>query len=424
MKVFVYFNLHRKVFSIKALEGPSKGRVIGHAHTVALRDVTAKVSQAGRERVLREQKKNVHAGMVGELDATRGIDYHNLTTPLDHWAQVSADMTDALDVDLKPGQGEAVTYNPYKYDSFVTVDGERAITGADYVVLSVKGQRRGVYAEGVTYRDNQPTEPTTVTLEKVEPMQAKAKQPKAKSSVIYRGPSLIDGAPIVAVAIVKSGNSKTGNMVQTYIMREDMTPCEASKTGADYSICGDCPHRGEVTTDPKRKQAKNRLCYVVLGQGPTIVHKGLQRDLYPDVTGHDAIANLGAGRMVRLGTYGDPAAVPSYVWESLLTDAKGHTAYTHQSGHVGADHRPDLFMVSADSEEAAQAAWERGERTFRLIASTGDRIPSREVLCPASEEAGRRTTCDKCKLCAGASIAAKSVAIVAHGAGAKNFTGR
>lgn len=420
MKVFVYFNLHRKVFSIKALEGPSKGRVIGHAHTVALRDVTAKVSQAGRARVLREQKKNVHAGMVGTLDATRGIDYHNLTTPLDHWAQVSADMTDALAIELAPGKGEAVTYNPYKYDSFVTVEGERAITGADYVVLSVKGQRRGVYAEGVTYSTT--TESNTVTREK--PMQDTAKPTKAKSSVIYRGPSLIDGAPIVAVAIVKSGNSKTGNMVQTYIMRADMTPCEASKTGADYSICGDCPHRGEVTTDPKRKQAKGRLCYVVLGQGPTIVHKGLERGIYPDIEGHDAVANLGAGRMVRLGTYGDPAAVPSYIWESLLADAKGHTAYTHQSGHTGADHRPDLYMTSADTESDAQAAWARGERTFRLIASTGDRIPSREVLCPASEEAGRRTTCDKCKLCAGASIAAKSVAIVAHGAGAKNFTGR
>jgi hypothetical protein len=418
MKVFVYFNLHRKLFSIKALEGPHKGRVIGHAHTVALRDVTAKVSEAGRQRVLAEQKKNVHAGMVGTLDATRGNDYFEVRAPLTHWDRVHADMTDALEIDLKPGQGVAVTYNPYKFDSFVTVDGERAITGADYVVLSVRGKRKGVYAEGVTYR-TEPTPPRgPVTREA-----PKAKPGKAKSSVIYRGPSLIDGKPIVAVAIVKSGNSKTGNMVQTYIMREDMTPCEASKTGADYSICGDCPHRGEVTTDPKRKQAKNRLCYVVLGQGPTIVHKGLARGLYPDVAGHDAIARLGAGRMVRLGTYGDPAAVPSYIWDSLLTDASGHTAYTHQSGHATADKRPDLFMTSADTERDARAAWDRGERTFRLIASTADRITDREVLCPASEEAGRRTTCDRCKLCAGATIAAKSVAIVAHGAGAKNFAG-
>jgi len=37
------------------------------------------------------------------------------------------------------------------------------------------------------------------------------------------------------------------------------------------------------------------------------------------------------------------------------------------------------------------------------------------VLCPASEEAGRKATCATCKLCGGASIKAKSVAIPAHG---------
>ena len=47
--------------------------------------------------------------------------------------------------------------------------------------------------------------------------------------IIYQGPSLIDGSPIVAIAIAQSGNVKTGNMVQTYIIRADMSPMEASK---------------------------------------------------------------------------------------------------------------------------------------------------------------------------------------------------
>ena len=246
---------------------------------------------------------------------------------------------------------------------------------------------------------------------------------KQQSSIIYKGPSLIDSKPIIVVATIKSPNRKTGNMVQTYIIREDLSPCEASKTGEDFSICGNCPHRGEITTDPKRKQAKGRLCYVVLGQGPTIVHKSYKRGIYPEIKGHNAIAALGEGRMVRLGTYGDPAAVPSYIWESLLSKAKGHTAYTHQSGMQGVDTRPDLFMTSADNEQDARQAWQRGERTFRLIANVSQRIQGREILCPASKEAGQRTTCDSCKLCAGASIAAKSIAIVAHGAGAASFTG-
>lgn len=49
-------------------------------------------------------------------------------------------------------------------------------------------------------------------------------QSKLKSSILYRGPSLLDGQPIVAIAIVKSDNAKTGNMVQTYILREDIDP--------------------------------------------------------------------------------------------------------------------------------------------------------------------------------------------------------
>ena len=81
-----------------------------------------------------------------------------------------------------------------------------------------------------------------------------------KSAIIYNGLSLLDGKPIVVIATYSNRNTKTGHVVQTYILREDINPLEASKTGEDYSICGDCPMRGEVTTDPSRKQAKGRKC--------------------------------------------------------------------------------------------------------------------------------------------------------------------
>jgi hypothetical protein len=90
MKVFVYYNLHKKVFSVRALEGANKGRVIAHRNEVSLTDVVFRVSEAGRQRVLIERSKNVHAGVTGQ------------------W-------TDKVE----PLQGVAVTYNPYLYDSFV-----------------------------------------------------------------------------------------------------------------------------------------------------------------------------------------------------------------------------------------------------------------------------------------------------------------
>lgn len=92
MKVFVYFNLHKKVWSIKALEGPDRGRVIQHADSVTLYDARPRVSQAGRRRVIREQRKNVHAGIVGQLMESQ-------------WKT--------------PERACKITYNPYKYETFV-----------------------------------------------------------------------------------------------------------------------------------------------------------------------------------------------------------------------------------------------------------------------------------------------------------------
>jgi len=228
--------------------------------------------------------------------------------------------------------------------------------------------------------------------------------------IIYQGPSLYDGKPIVVIATYSDRNTKTGGVVQTYILRADMNPLEASKTGEDASICGTCPLRGEPTTDPARKQAKGRKCYVNLGQGVLITYRSFLRGVYPDAQTTDARRAIGRGRVVRVGTYGDPAAVPSHVWDDLLADAASHTAYTHASGW-----RPDIAMQSADSLEQAQAHWQAGRRTFRVLVDLGDIVPAREVLCPASKEAGRRTTCDACRLCGGnATRSPKSVAIVAH----------
>lgn len=236
--------------------------------------------------------------------------------------------------------------------------------------------------------------------------------------IIYSGPSLIDGKPIVAIVTgykKDSPNTKTGAMLQTYIIRADINPLEASKTGEDYSICGSCPHRGVPTNDPQRKIAERRSCYVNLGQGVLHVYKSLQRGIYRTIAGHDGIAALGAGRMVRLGTYGDPAAVPSYIWESLISRAAGHTAYTHQSGVASAQARPAYMMISADNLEQAKGAWAIGYRTFRVIKDTRDVVRGSEILCPASKEAGARVQCAACGLCAGAQVKAKSIAIVDHG---------
>ena len=97
-KVFCYWNLHKHCWSIKALSGYAKGKVIAHAHTVSIAYPYAQVSEAGRQRVIREQKKNVHAGLVGLLD-------------LDRLPEVPPFFADCT-------EGERITYNPYKAPTF------------------------------------------------------------------------------------------------------------------------------------------------------------------------------------------------------------------------------------------------------------------------------------------------------------------
>lgn len=233
--------------------------------------------------------------------------------------------------------------------------------------------------------------------------------------ILFEGASLYDGKPIVVIATMESGNVKTGDMVQTWILRQDVNPIEASRTGEDSSICGNCPHMGKPS-DKATGWAKNRSCYVNLLHGPLGIWKAYQKGSYPRVSAL-SLPYLCEGRMVRVGSYGDPAAAPMGLWRDLVSKAKGWTAYTHASQNP----LPDMLMTSADSLSQAQAAWNRGERTFRIVSAVADLVKGKEALCPASKEAGQRATCESCKLCNGALSKARSIAIVAHGNGKKHI---
>lgn len=227
---------------------------------------------------------------------------------------------------------------------------------------------------------------------------------KINGYIIYRGASLLDGKPIVAVAVTSSSNIKTGNMVQTYILVDNgLSPVINSQSLADASICGDCSHR----------RGLGGSCYVNLGQGPRAVADGINRGIYPEDLA--MAAKLSTGRMVRLGTYGDPAAVPGNIWKTLLENAKGSTGYSHQWKSGKADHVMDFCMASADNEADRILALSKGYRTFRVRGKLEALLPG-EFACPASEEAGKRLTCDKCGACNGGTDTKKaSPSIIVHG---------
>ena len=94
-RVEVYFNLHKRCWSVR-----QNGLVIAHVDDITIRDATFKVLKSGRERVLRERKKNVHAFVAG------------------YW----------VDRDQLPeGDRDPVKYNPYKDQTFVRIDGNQKV---------------------------------------------------------------------------------------------------------------------------------------------------------------------------------------------------------------------------------------------------------------------------------------------------------
>lgn len=110
MKVAVYFNLHKDVFSLQSRDKDTYGRVVGHNDHVILKNVKFVVREGGRQKVLTEKKKNVHAFVVGEV--VEGIPCKNVS------------VTEV-----------PVTYNPYRVASFVKRANREEVSEADYAIL-------------------------------------------------------------------------------------------------------------------------------------------------------------------------------------------------------------------------------------------------------------------------------------------------
>lgn len=237
----------------------------------------------------------------------------------------------------------------------------------------------------------------------------------ANGVILWQGISQIDKrTPVVCIAVgltKGSTNRKTGAMVQTYIIRADMEPLAAVANREDGGICGGCVHR-------KQPNGK-RTCYVNVGQGPTAVYRAFRRGRYPVVTPADA-ATLVAGKFIRLGTYGDPAAVPVDVWQAFTAHAGGYTGYTHQWRVKRFGALASLCQASCETAEDVDKAHAAGfAGTFRVL-PVAYPVPDAALHCPASEERGKAVQCSDCRACDGS----RDVVIYAHGPSRNYYGGR
>lgn len=224
--------------------------------------------------------------------------------------------------------------------------------------------------------------------------------------VIYEGPSMYNGQPIVGIItglLQPSSNIKTGPMAQLWILDAWTEPHKAVKSGADASVCGTCPARG-------------KWCYVTTFQGPLSVYRTWRRGGYQSYN-----ADLLEGVSLRLGAYGDPAAIPLKVIEEITSNVKTYTGYTHAWRDCLKGFRR-YCMASVDSVEEQVVAERNGWRTFR-VCGPGESKRKGESVCPASIEAGKLITCFDCGACDGRRRPSvkSNIVIEAHGAKTKRY---
>ena len=112
MRVEVYWNLRKGCYSVRDCK---TGRVVEHTNSLWIRNALFVVRQAGREKVLRDKQKNVHAFVRGELG---------------HGTLKNVTFSGFPDEDKREA-----TYNPYKYSTFVDKKTEKVLYNARYAML-------------------------------------------------------------------------------------------------------------------------------------------------------------------------------------------------------------------------------------------------------------------------------------------------
>lgn len=226
---------------------------------------------------------------------------------------------------------------------------------------------------------------------------------KNPSTVIaWEGSSQINGEPVVLLLTNlerPSANTKTGNMVQAVVLPQSQKPTDAVKNGSDESVCGNCPLRKTV-------------CYVNLVPWNK-VHTVYMSGNVPHVT--TAVLERARTRNLRLRmtAYGDPAAVPLYVWKALLKFFPQYTGYTHQWRNLSPEWS-HIFMASCENVAGVVAARAAGWSTFHVRSEDSPLLEwYDEIECP--NVTNPDVQCSRCRLCNGNSDRQRSISVPVHG---------
>ena len=120
-RVKVYYNLQKDCLSVIDAE---TGLLYCHAHRVELHNAKFRVQLAGRNRVVKEKRKNVHAYIVGDCHDIGEVskERHRLVRgKVEKYeiCQCKGTMWCEECIPESAEQFRHATYNPYKHDTFV-----------------------------------------------------------------------------------------------------------------------------------------------------------------------------------------------------------------------------------------------------------------------------------------------------------------
>jgi hypothetical protein len=184
----------------------------------------------------------------------------------------------------------------------------------------------------------------------------------------------------------------------------------------DGAVCFDCPYSMGSGAELKGCYTHKMMQYSgMVSQLRSVALKHKRWDDIPkfDEGIHAVIVGMCAGKYVRFGTYGEPVLIPIELMRDICAVAKSWTGYTHQWRKPWAYDYRQFFMASTHNLEQTELAETMGWQSF-MDDSTHTKHTGM-VNCPASKEAGYKSTCSKCTLCSGTTgKGSKSVYIFNH----------
>jgi hypothetical protein len=322
-KVFVFYNINlsnklgKPLWSIR---NEKTGRIIGHDQGVVLRDAEFVVGQAGKEKVRDEKRKNVHAGV-------RGFIVHGETA--------------------QAGFGTAITYNPYKYDTFVSLPDETPVKSAKLVQMLDKK----VGATGVG----------NYTEDELAELRGRAEKYKKVVNEDFNSDAAIDAIKKLAASGIEQEQL---DEIFGLFKKKDETPEHEKPEQGTHDLIGDVPGLPKYeNTDIGRFtftiwKNKNTNEWYVSGINRYTMKQVAQ--IAPATSRSEAIKNARAAIAIEMNRKERDAKMASIAMESVQLEEETQPINKKSSGDVG-------FMAYWDKKRKLVAVYAKDAKEAREL---------------------------------------------------------